>query len=86
MNALALLHDCPGCPTHILVSSQDVGNVTRRELIQLLVVTEYYDSDIDRTQYRQLVSLLEQATLSLQKRPAKLLACASCDEPAGYIH
>lgn len=32
-------------------------------------MTKYYDSDVDRTQHGQLVSLLEQTALAFEKRP-----------------
>lgn len=65
--------------TYVLISADDLVDVSRRELIELLVVTEDDDSDVDRAQYRQLVRLLEQTSLSLQKcsgtrdRPVSML-------------
>jgi hypothetical protein len=53
-----------------LIATNDLVNVARGELIQLLVVAEYDDGDVDRAQYRELMSLLEQAALALQKCPA----------------
>ena len=55
--------------TYVLISPNRLVNISRREFIQLLVVTEYNYCDIDRTEYRKFVRLLEQTPFSFQKSP-----------------
>jgi hypothetical protein len=51
-----------------LISWDQFAHVCGRVFIQLLVVvSKDEDSDVDRAENGQLVSLLEQATLSLEK-------------------
>ena len=52
---------------HILITSQRLIDITRRELVQFLVMTKDDNSNIDRTQDGQLVRLLEKTSLSLEK-------------------
>ena len=51
--------------TYILISRNDLGNIARGELVKLLVVTKNDDRHIDGAEDGKLVSLLEQAALSL---------------------
>ncbi len=44
-----------------------IMDITGRIVVQLFVVTEDDDSDVDRTQDRELMCLLEEASLALQK-------------------
>lgn len=53
--------------TDILILAQSLVNVTRRKLVQLLVVPEYYDSDVDRAKHGQLVRLLEKTAFAFQE-------------------
>jgi hypothetical protein len=53
-----------------LEASDRLVNITRRELVELLVITKDDDSDVDRTEYAQLVCLLEQAAFALQEGAA----------------
>ena len=55
--------------TNILVPVKSFLHITGRELIELLVVAKNDNRDIHRTQHRELVSLLEETTLSLEKSP-----------------
>jgi hypothetical protein len=56
--------------TYILEAGDRFVNITRREFIELLVVTKDDDSDVDGTEYAQLVCLLEQAAFALQEGAA----------------
>lgn len=60
--------------TDVGISRQRLANVSRRKLVQLLVVAEDDDGDIDRTQDRQLMCFLEQAAFSLEKSSAVVSA------------
>ncbi len=51
----------------VLVSSEDLIDVGGRVLVELLVVSKYDHSHIDRTEDRQLMRLLEQAALALEE-------------------
>ena len=53
--------------THILKPRDGLVDVSRRVLVQLLVVTEDDDSDIDGAQHGKLVRLLEQTTFALEE-------------------
>lgn len=55
---------------YILVPTDGLVDVTRRELIQLLVVAEDDDGNVDRAEHRELVGLLEQAAFALQEGSA----------------
>ena len=59
-----------GC--YIGISRQRLANVSGRKLVQLLVVAEDDDCNIDRTQDRQFMRLLEEAALSLEKSSAEV--------------
>jgi hypothetical protein len=52
---------------HILVSADGFVDVSRGELVQLLIVTEDDDGDIDGAEDRQLMCLLEQTTFTFEK-------------------
>lgn len=74
--------------TIVLISSQRLVNVSRGELVELLVVPKYYHRHIDRTQHRQFVSFLEQAALALEKRHgpvAIILDGSDFDLPATHV-
>jgi hypothetical protein len=53
--------------TYVLISANGLVDVAGRKLVQLLIVTENDDGHIDRTQDRQLMSLLEEASLTFEK-------------------
>ena len=53
--------------TYILETPNCIIDVSRRELVQLLVVPKYDDSHIDRTKDTQLVRFLEQAAFAFQE-------------------
>jgi len=59
-----------GGGVYIGISRQRFANVSRRKLVQLLVVAEDDDCNIDGTQDRQLMRLLEEAAFSLKKSSA----------------
>lgn len=54
--------------THVLIASKRLRHFTRGVLIQLLVVAKDDNGDIDRTKNGEFMRLLEETTLSLQKR------------------
>jgi hypothetical protein len=54
-------------PSIILVSAQDLANIATRVFIQLLIISKYYDRDIDGAKNGKLMRLLEQTTFALQK-------------------
>jgi len=51
----------------ILISADSLVNVARRELVQLLVVTENDDGYVDGAEYGKLMRLLEQTALALEE-------------------
>jgi hypothetical protein len=53
--------------THILIAAESIVHVTRGILIQFLVVAENNNGYVDGTENSELMRLLEEATLSLQK-------------------
>lgn len=53
--------------TDILEASYCFVDVTRGELVQLLVVTKDYDSDVDLAEDGQFMRLLEETALALEK-------------------
>lgn len=55
--------------TYILVSGNEVAHVRGRILVELLVVSKDEDGDIDGAEHGELVCLLEQAALALEKGP-----------------
>jgi hypothetical protein len=55
------------CTAIILVSRQDLPNVTTRVFVQLLIISKDYDCDIDRAENRELMRLLEQAAFALEE-------------------
>jgi hypothetical protein len=73
---IAILGPLAGSPRaerggmYIGISRQRFANVSGRKLVQLLVVAEDDDGNIDRTQDRQLMRLLEEAAFSLEKSSA----------------
>lgn len=58
---------CSVGATYILVSADGLIDITRREFIKLLVVTEDNDGHIDGAEHGQLVGFLEQSTFALEK-------------------
>jgi hypothetical protein len=52
----------------ILVSGQDLSDITTRVLIQLLVIPKDYDRDVDGTEDGKLMRLLEQAAFAFEER------------------
>jgi hypothetical protein len=51
----------------VLISSQDLPNITTRVFIQLLIISKDYDRDIDRAENGELMRLLEQAAFALEE-------------------
>jgi hypothetical protein len=62
---------------HILISSQDLSNITTRVFVQLLIISKDYDGDIDRAENGELMRLLEQAAFALEEGSAETLASMS---------
>lgn len=62
---------CACRETYILIPAYCFIDVSRRELVELLIVTEDDDGDIHLTEHRQLVGFLEQTALSLEECSAK---------------
>lgn len=50
-----------------MISADGLVDITRRKLIEFLVVTEYDDGDIDRAEHGQFISFLEQSAFTLEK-------------------
>lgn len=70
--AVLLAHEVLGalvfvCAAIVLVATNGLVDVARRELVQLLVVAEDDDSHVDRTENGELVGLFEQAALALEE-------------------
>jgi hypothetical protein len=67
-----------------LISANRLVDISRRELVKLLIVTEDDDRDINLAEDRKFVRLLEEASLSLEESPIylvsikKLTECDSC--------
>jgi len=53
--------------TYILIPAQSLTNITRRKLVELLVVAEDDHGNVDGAEYGQLVGLLEEAPFSLEE-------------------
>lgn len=53
--------------TYVLISRQDLSNIATRVFVQLLIISKYYDGDIDRAENGELMRLLEETTLALKK-------------------
>lgn len=51
----------------VLVSSQDLSYITTRVFVQLLVITKYYNRDINRAENGELMCLFEQSTFALEE-------------------
>jgi hypothetical protein len=51
----------------VLISRQDLSNIATRVFVQLLIISKYYDRDIDRAENRELMRLLEKTTFALEK-------------------
>jgi hypothetical protein len=51
----------------ILITADNLVNVARGELVQLLIVAKYDDGDVDRAKHGKLMRLLEKTALALQK-------------------
>lgn len=51
----------------VLIFAQNLANIRRRKLIQLLIMTENNHGYVDGAQHGQFMSLLEKAPLSFQK-------------------
>jgi len=58
-----------------LEARDGVIDVSRRELIELLVVSEDDHRDVDRAQDTELVCLLEQAAFALEERSEAETEC-----------
>ncbi len=54
-----------------MISLQRLVDVARRELVQLLVVTEDDDGNVDGAEDGQLVRFLEETAFSLEERSAR---------------
>lgn len=52
----------------VLVSVQDLSNITTRIFIQLLIIAKDYDRNINGTENGELMRLLEQAAFALKER------------------
>lgn len=52
----------------VLVSVQDLSNITTRIFVQLLIIAKDYDRDINGTENGELMRLLEQAAFALKER------------------
>jgi len=50
---------------YILVAADSLVNIARRKLVELLVVSKYYHSDVDRAEDGELVGLLEETAFAL---------------------
>lgn len=59
---------------HKLIAVEYLANVTRRILVQFLIVSEYDDGHINGAEDRQLMSLLEQTTFTFEKSSVRNLA------------
>lgn len=55
------------CTSIVLISRQDLSNIATRVFVQLLIISKYYDGDIDRAENGELMRLLEETTLALKK-------------------
>ena len=60
--------------TYVLVSAQRLGDIARGKLVQLFVVAEDDDGDIDGTEHRQFVGLLEETAFALEEGAARLVS------------
>ena len=71
--------DCNECATgttYVLISCEDLSNITTRVLVQLLVVAKDYDGDIDGTEDGKLMRLLEKTAFALEKGSIDRIALA----------
>jgi hypothetical protein len=50
-----------------LVSGQDLANISAGVLVQLFIISKYYDSHINGTENRELMRLLEETAFALEK-------------------
>ena len=64
--------------THILKSCDRLVDVSRRVLVQLLVVAEDDDGDIDGAQDGELMRLLEEAAFALEEGDGSVAVIADC--------
>ena len=62
---------------YVLISGQDLSNITTRVFVQLLIITKDYDGDIDGAENGELMRLLEQAAFALEEGSAETLASLS---------
>jgi hypothetical protein len=53
--------------TYICVSVQNLSDITARVFVQLLVISKYYDCDINGAENGKLMRLLEETTFALEK-------------------
>jgi hypothetical protein len=53
---------------YIIISRQDLSNVTTRIFVQFLVIAKDYHGDIDGAENGELMRLLEQTTFALKER------------------
>ena len=59
---------------------KDLSNIRGRIFVQLLVVAKYYDCDVDGAEDGNLMSLLEQPSLTLQEGSARIMSVNSASE------
>jgi hypothetical protein len=69
---LSLPGEVPGtfvfiCTSIVIISRQDLSNVTTRIFVQFLIIAKDYDRDIDGAENGELMRLLEQATFALKE-------------------
>ena len=66
--------------THILVPADGFVDVSRRELVKLLVMTEYDDCNINRAKDGKLVRLFEESALALKECSVSKLGSANLEQ------
>lgn len=64
--------------TYVLKPPNDLVDVRRRVLVQLLVVPKDNNSDVDGAQDGELMRLLEQTTFALEKGHAAVAVVSNC--------
>jgi hypothetical protein len=65
--ALAIVLRGKSFVTYKVVALQYLSNIARRVLVQLLIVSEYYNCDIDRAEDGKLMRLLEKSAFALEE-------------------
>jgi len=75
-----------GQPTaHRLQAMQNIVNISRRVLVELLVGTKNDNGDVDRAQDRQFMGLFEEAALALEKGPARRVVSIASVRRVGRV-